>query len=168
MRKYWISLAISLALVAAGATLFLIRGPRLQDSGDGTAAPVVRSGEADEPVPAAVPAAGELVASKAAAEKETPPAAALHGKVSDLSGAGISGASVLVIAAALPKDMDSDSGARARLFRERFLGMAADAGRRRSVAGASTGEDGLYSIPLASIPPGDYQVLARHAGHVPA
>jgi protocatechuate 3,4-dioxygenase beta subunit len=88
--------------------------------------------------------------------------AQLHGKVTDEEGEALAQAKVYVL---LSGDLREGSG-RTRLFRERLLGRAAPP-TPRVVAEADTGAGGLYSIPIASIPPGTYEVFARHLEHAP-
>ena len=90
--------------------------------------------------------------------------ACLHGKVKDEAGRGLGGASVIL--KPMTDDLSTDGWDRIALLRARMLGRGPVEGTG-SVATALTAFDGSYSIPIASIPRGTYQVLARHADYVP-
>src|SRR5688572_26175684 len=170
MRKVWISLGISIVLLGAGVTAFLFWTPGsgiLHETGRSPRGEIALKesppGDArSEPAPSPTSAP-----SSEAGPGESSSEDVLHGKVSGPDGAGISAATVLVIAADVPKDVNRDDDTRERLDRERFLGNVAELCCRRVVARTLTDETGLYSIPLAAIAPGAYLVLARHPGHLP-
>ncbi|HVR76249.1 MAG TPA: carboxypeptidase-like regulatory domain-containing protein [Planctomycetota bacterium] len=172
-RKWIIPLTVALIVVGVAAAL-MVRGLKPERGYSRTAA-----APAPNPSLEGLEATGSLDAAGAAASAATiqggsveqgrtaEAGAYLHGKVANEDGVGLSGAAVLVVAGAGPAG-GADAGAFdfEVLLRERLLGRAPP-DRPTVVAEAAADSTGSYRIPLSSIPPGSYAVLARHPPEAP-
>src|SRR5438093_3357293 len=168
MRKLYLPSLI--ASFAVGAVIWFMiasranegRKRRLEPSGPVTSTTV---SSLEPPLPGTQGGDAKSPAQRSDGELNLNPTggAQLHGKVTDEDGGPLAQAKVYVL---LSGDLLSDGWERVRLFRERILGRAAPPSPK-VVSEATTGPDGLYSIPIASIAPGAYEVFARHLEHAP-
>jgi protocatechuate 3,4-dioxygenase beta subunit len=172
MRKYVKALVLSTILAAIGAALLFFflssgSGPR-RGTGPRPKAEDVAAAVPDpsEPAPADATSLEKSQASESAGDL----AAAglfLQGKVSDEHGRGIAGATVFVVHGGEMRGGFGRGGRDLTAIRDRFLGKVAPRARDALASEAITDSEGRYSIPLSSIPPDEYTVLARHVQYAP-
>ncbi|MDA2926432.1 carboxypeptidase-like regulatory domain-containing protein [Acidobacteria bacterium AH-259-G07] len=176
MRKLVTALSLSLIVVCTLVFWFFLHTqPSEEDNGKNSQVSAssadLNSGKSSS-LASKIPASGARAAKKKNRAKPVAlphdwvaePTALLHGWVIDPSGHPVAGARVLVRSSASVFNADPFEGR--RILRERALGrMKLDP--PGIVAEAETGADGHYSIAIAELSPGVYQVLARQDGFSP-